>query len=176
MVDLIVDDFLRGESEGWTVRDHSRPPGSPGEWFNVRTVLLFWSGDYPALGKACGFSHAGGRFCHWCAVNRFHDPVLNRVRLPSVRRFLPESHHLRSSALYDREEHGPAPEDGTHASVVRSARQHRACLTKAAHDRLTSDTGIREETSLSMLYKWDLVWDMTLDGMHLVAGFFPLER
>ena len=62
-----VDDLLFWQ-DGQQVTDYNKDLGDPARTFIMRAILLYWCGDYPGLGEACGFAHAGKWPCHWCKL------------------------------------------------------------------------------------------------------------
>lgn len=64
---VITDDLLHWET-GEIIEDHSKATEAADRFFNLRSMLLYWCGDYPGQGEASGFSHSAmsPHACHWC--------------------------------------------------------------------------------------------------------------
>lgn len=170
-MDVIVEDLLFGQDSGWRTRDHSLPEDDPRAFFRMHCVLLFWCGDYKGQGKASGMTHQGCKFCHWCEIERHHDPVLNRMHMPSARSFLPHDHPMRSPGHFASSHLTPAPQPRTHQNVTVTARRLYGCPNPTQREELSKSTGVKEECRLSMLDHFDMVWDYLLDMMHCIGGF-----
>jgi hypothetical protein len=65
---VVLTDELLFWQDGVNITDHSKAIGDPARDFTMRAILLFWCGDYPGLGEASGFAHAGTWPCHWCKI------------------------------------------------------------------------------------------------------------
>jgi hypothetical protein len=50
---LFVDEILWGKTDGFRIVDHTKVLDDPDRVFWLKTVLLFWVGDYPGVGKSC---------------------------------------------------------------------------------------------------------------------------
>jgi hypothetical protein len=68
---VLVDELLMWE-DGQLVEDHNLPAGHKDRIFKMCVTLLYWTGDYPGLGEATSFAHAGKNACHWCWVQGVH--------------------------------------------------------------------------------------------------------
>ena len=74
---LLTDDLLGAYEDGFTVVDSTIPKGQPGHLFRCKCILLYFTGDYPALAKASG-TH--DKCCHWCEYKSEPSPETNRRR------------------------------------------------------------------------------------------------
>ena len=77
LLTVLADDLASWE-DGEMVEDYSKDIGDPDRIFKMRAILLFWCGDYPGLGEATSFSHAGENACHWCKVKGIWGFGVNR--------------------------------------------------------------------------------------------------
>jgi hypothetical protein len=77
LLHLLADELLFWE-DGQMVIDHSKDLEDPDRVFKLRAILLFWCGDYPGLGEATSFMHAGENACHWCEVKGIWGYGVNR--------------------------------------------------------------------------------------------------
>lgn len=72
---VLVDDLLNAYVRGVTCVDATVKPGLPHRLFVCRAVLLYFTGDYPALAKVSG-THE--QMCHWCTRNPGWSPEVSR--------------------------------------------------------------------------------------------------
>ena len=86
MLVCLANDLLHWY-DGKMVTDYSRSEDDPGRVFLLRAVLLFWCGDYPGLGEASNFTHAGYFPCHWCKIPGEHSKGLQRMVYGRYRRY-----------------------------------------------------------------------------------------
>ena len=170
MLHVLVDDLLVGETRGYAVVDTSRRVGDPRRDFRLRVILLYVCGDWPALGKAAGFSHAGDYECHYC-----HDistTVNGRPTHGCFCRWLAQGDVLRKHArlvkLHDKytlQGNGGKPTARTKFSVRRDAHTR-------LHGDKTKARGVKFLTPFDLLDRFDVVWDFPVDMMHTVNAFF----
>jgi hypothetical protein len=85
----IADDLLLHE-DGVLTEDHSKSQSDAKRWFNLRTLLLYWCGDYPGQGEASGFSHAAGGkcACHWCEIRADKSQAIKRQKYARYFRYV----------------------------------------------------------------------------------------
>lgn len=74
--------------DGKHVVDYFKAEGDLQRKFLLRTVLLFWCGDYPGLGEATNFRHSGYYGCHWCKDRGEYSKGLNRMVWGRYRRYI----------------------------------------------------------------------------------------
>ena len=86
MLVCLANDLLHWY-DGKMVTDYSRSEDDLGRVFLLRAVLLFWCGDYPGLGEATNFTHAGYYPCHWCKIRGVYAKGLTRMVYGRYRRY-----------------------------------------------------------------------------------------
>lgn len=109
--------------------DASVPRGYPGHRFTCRSILLYWTGDYPAQAAVSG-THS--KTCHWCKLKSAPAPEITRRVWGDYRTFLPEDHRLRGpSAQFGPAETRPPQPSRTHEEFVQQGKaneRHHALL------------------------------------------------
>jgi hypothetical protein len=88
MVTLLVDDLLHWY-DGKIVINHAVPSHDAAREMCVHLILLIWCGDYPGLGEATNFAHAGNNACHWCKFRSHKSTGLQRQVFTDFRRSVP---------------------------------------------------------------------------------------
>ena len=163
---LVTEDLYVGYHDGFTCFDASQQSN-----FVCKVVLLLFSGDYPALAKVTGFTHAGDCHCHWCHQSSEKDMAVHRHNSGNFRRWLhPTSLQRAAGGNFSRVESGGPPRFRTHSEVVRTGVQASNWSgTQRLHPRHTA--GIWEWCPLSAAPNFDLVWDVVGDFMHLVLWY-----
>ena len=168
---LISENLIQAYNEGFPCEDTSIPHGRPGRYFRCKVCLLYVTGDYPALAKMTGFSHAGNFHCHWCMQNSQKDMAINRHNCGGFRRWLPanSTHRVGGGNFRRREDANPPPfrnhDDTVHMSVL--AREWAG--TAATHP--TTTHGISTWCPLVQVPLFDLIWDVLGDFMHGTLWF-----
>ena len=66
--------------------DSTIPRGLPNRMFKCKVILLFWTGDYPALALVSG-THS--KVCHWCTLKSINIPEASRRMWYGHRQYLP---------------------------------------------------------------------------------------
>ena len=74
---VLIDDLLGAYNVGETVVDSTRSLGDPDRVFRCRVMLLYFTGDYPAIAAVSG-THS--KTCHWCEHKSSAAPEVNRRR------------------------------------------------------------------------------------------------
>ena len=163
---LVTEDLYVGYHEGFPCVDASQQSS-----FMCKVCLLLLTGDYPALAKATGFTHAGDCHCHWCHQSSKKDMAVHRHDSGSFRRWLhPTSSERGAGGNFSQMETRGPPRFRTHSEVVRTGVQANHWTgTQALHPRHTA--GIWEWCPLSAAPNYDLVWDTNADYMHLVLWY-----
>jgi hypothetical protein len=89
LMHAVVDDLLLWE-DGAPMEDHSKSPDDPERWFQLRTMLLYWCGDYPGQGEASGFGHSAmsRKACHWCKARGVYCEGIKRQKYGDYYRFI----------------------------------------------------------------------------------------
>ena len=74
----LADDLLHWQDGGY-IEDISLHREDPNRKFLLRVILLYWCGDYPALGEVSGFKHGTPchGMCHWCEISAPHSKETN---------------------------------------------------------------------------------------------------
>lgn len=130
-----------------------------------------WTGDLPGIGLASGFSHAGGRACHWCRHKSWYDHATCRNIYGDYRRYLPAGDVLRHDPGFDEHEDRPEPKARTHEQACADGLAATKCtmaVTNAAHP--ATKNGISYVTVLVFLHMFDIIWDFLPDMMHILKG------
>ena len=162
---VLVDDLLGAYRKGITVCDSTRAYSDPDYTFQCRVILLYWTGDYPALALVSG-THS--KMCHWCRMVSVHSPEITRRCWCDYRRYLPSDHPWRRHGAFGAPETRPSPEPRNHPGYVADAVaniNHRGYKK----DRPYKTTGVKELSMLGALPYFDLVWDVLPDMMHIVS-------
>jgi hypothetical protein len=167
---VFVDELLWGETTGFRIVDHSKAVDDPDRVFWLKTILLFWVGDYMGLGKCANMRHAGFYGCHWCKGYFYtHSPGHNVCI--NNRRNLRPNHPYRTDARWEhRETRAPVPLR-TKEEVEAQSREIDS-LAGTAKTRQQVATGITGVCLLVLIDLFDIVWDMMPDMMHIVKGTF----
>ena len=164
IISRITDDLLTLESTGVSCIDYSLPESHPDRLFQLKAILLYVIGDYPAQAKVSGFSHMGCHACHWCN-HRAETVWGSTAYFLNNRQHLPIGHHMR-------EETTPPPplaRNERHCiNISVKARDHAGYL--ADHPKHT--TGIKDWCPFSLLRFFSIVWDIMPDMMHIIKGIF----
>jgi hypothetical protein len=169
---VFVNELLWGETEGFRTVDHSKDPNDPARVFWLKTVLLFWVGDYPGLGKCAAMKHAGRRGCHWCEGYFYpHSPGHN-VCIHNRRNLRPK-HPFRTDPRWGAPEDRLPVANRTHAGVKQQAQEIHDMYLGPDKDKLRTQSGIDGFCLFMLLDKFDFVWDMLPDMMHITKGPVP---
>jgi hypothetical protein len=143
----------------------------------VRLKLLFWTGDYPALGKTASMSHQGLMCCHWCLEPMRYDKGLQRTLCGDCRRRLPDEHHFRLTAQYGEADRRLPYMLRTHDMTVLQGElcdkfdQDNGTRWKKPPQRHPSHkTGVKCGCPLRFLVDFDIILDIMPDMMHIVKG------
>ena len=178
---VLVDDLLAAYKKGVLCIDSSLRFGQPHRKFRCRCMLLYWTGDYPALALASG-THS--KTCHWCQKKSSAAPECSRRVWDSYRQYLPADHVFRNvSAFYGPAEHEPMPQPRTHGEYVAGGKENEKHVMKLrspdarAHGVFHKDcpyktTGIKELSPLAELPMFDLTWDILMCIMHILPGIW----
>jgi hypothetical protein len=170
---VFVDELLWGETDGFRTVDHSKDPDDPARVFWLKVVLLFWVGDYPGMGKCAAMKHQGKKGCHWCEGFFYpHSPGHN-VCIHN-RRNLRENHPFRDDPRWGAPEHRHPVPTRTHAGVKAQAQEIHDMPLDTDRKQLQRMTGIQGFCLFMLLDKFDFVWDMLPDMMHITKGPAPL--
>ena len=163
---LVTEDLYVGYHDGFPCVDASQQSN-----FLCKVVLLLFSGDYPALAKVTGFTHAGDCHCHWCHQSSKKDMAVHRHDSGNFRRWLhPASLERAAGGNFSRIETRVPPRFRTHSEVVRTGVQ--ASNWSGSQNLHPGHTaGISEWCPLSLAPNFDLVWDIVADFMHLVLWY-----
>jgi hypothetical protein len=166
---VFVDECLWGETAGFRIIDHSKPLDDPSRVFWLKTILLFWVGDYPGMGKCAGFMHSGRYGCHWCKGFFYaHSPGHN-VCIHN-RRNLRTNHPFRKDPRWpNKEPREPIPLR-TSVEVEQQSREISSMPPGPDKVRKQTATGIKGFCLLFMLSMFDIIWDMLPDMMHITKG------
>ena len=165
---VLCDDLRGAYIKGMTIRDRSLQKDHTDYIFQCRTILLYWTGDYPAQALVSG-THS--KTCHWCTHKSTPAPEISRRCWCDFRRYLPEGHHLREHASFGTPEHREAPSPRTHTQFVKDGKanqQHRGFKKDAPYHR----TGVKMLSPLASLPLFNLVWDVLPDMMHIITGIW----
>jgi hypothetical protein len=171
---VMTDDLLFWE-DGKTVTDSARRVGDPERDFSLRTILLYWCGDYPGLGEATGFNHGvHTHMCHWCNVEGSHSSALKRSSYGGYVRWTSANHPFRTDPTFGppcpHSSH-PPPTNRTHTEARAQGRAGDAYSgPKNAHPEHV--TGIQHESPLCYLHLFNIIWDVCPDMMHIIKNFF----
>ena len=148
--------------------DATKPLGDPDRVFRCKVMLLYWTGDYPALAKTSG-TH--DKTCHWCTYKSTWAPEITRRTWRDFRRFLPMNHAYRKDASWGAAESRDPPPFRTHLEFVAQARAQMdfVRMDGRAFDHKDSPykaTGVKELSPLFEYPHFDMVWDICGDFMH----------
>ena len=167
---MFVDELLAGQDYGFPMRDFSIPRGMPGHHFDLKTILLFFMGDYPGQGKVANMKHSGAMACHWCEHPfQFHSRGHN-VALGTRRHLAPDNPFRRDDSFAEPELRPPPPMRD-HCQMCTTA-ENMANLSGAELEKEQTRTGINGECWLSHLHMFNMVWDITGDMMHILKGMW----
>jgi hypothetical protein len=168
---VFVDELLWGETHGFRIVDHSKALNDPDRVFRLKTILLFWVGDYMGLGKCANMRHSGFYGCHWCQGYFYTHSAGHNVCIHN-RRNLRANHPYRTDARWDhRDPRGPVPLR-TKEEVEAQSREIDGMQAGPAKVRRQVATGITGLCLLVLVGLFDIVWDMMPDMMHIVKGTF----
>lgn len=113
----LVDELLLGQNRGFPMKDFNISPVHPEHYFLLKTVLLFFVGDYPGLAKVSCFKHAGYYRCHWCVQKFVYFLPGHMVSLDN-RKHLRDDHPFRDDPSFGPSERGGRPSSRNHSDVV----------------------------------------------------------
>jgi hypothetical protein len=168
---VLVDELLWGETHGFRVVDHSKPPSHPDRVFWQKLILLFWVGDYPGLGKCANMKHSGFYGCHWCKGYFYTHSRGHNVQIHNRRR-LRTNHLFRKDSRWGAHETRSAPPLRTTEEVKRQSQKISQMEKSQARFKLKQSTGIDGFCLLLMVSMFDIVWDMLPDMMHITKGLY----
>ena len=181
VLSVVADDLHSGEQQGYPVADCSRPDNDPARHFNLKTILLYVSADYPAQRLASGFAHSGALACHYCTDNAAYNYGVSTCIHDKYYRWLPANDPGRLGL-------GPSgpPAERTHDTVCEDGLINDAemaiTLQRAAEKNKLTDTrrdgigkmhiaGVNRWCPLAALHMFDVVWDFVFDIMHAADVF-----
>ena len=134
---------------GTDVVDAAVPMGYQGRLFRCRSILLYWTGDYPAQAAVSG-THS--KTCHWCKLKSKAAPEISRRVWGDYRTYLPAGHPLRqASAQFGPVENRPPMEARTHEEYIRDGKANER------HSVLLQDPEARKKK----IYKKDYPYKKT---------------
>jgi len=165
---ILADELYRGYTKGFKTTDYSYAIGEPGRIFRAKVILLFWTGDYPALALVSGTQ---SKTCHWCHYKSSHGAEVNRRCWGDYRCYLPPDHPARKDGTYGPVENRPAPAPRTHQDYVKDALESEA-YEGAQIRHPTKISGVKELSPLGALPMFDLAWDVLGDMMHIIYGIW----
>ncbi|KAL3692486.1 hypothetical protein R1sor_006137 [Riccia sorocarpa] len=156
----LIDLYVKGVEV-----EYNYPPQLIGErelrkTFNLRVILVLFTGDHPAQCKFGGFTTSGYSACRRCKMvsNLHHGP---NARPGGV-------------LVYDsnRVQYHHPPERKTVAELRQAVNDLNACTTTAARKQVSQRTGVTRDSQvwkLYDLYGFDPSQDLTYDAMHVLA-------
>ncbi|KAL3686430.1 hypothetical protein R1sor_009004 [Riccia sorocarpa] len=156
----LIDLYVKGVEV-----EYNYPPELIGErelrkTFNLRVILVLFTGDHPAQCKFGGFTTSGYSSCRRCKMvsNLHHGP---NARPGGV-------------LVYDsnRVQYRHPPERKTVAELRQAVNDLNACTTTAARKQVSQRTGVTGDSQvwkLYDLYGFDPSQDLTYDAMHVLA-------
>ena len=180
---VVTDDLLIGERKGFPIEDCSRLTSDPARLFDLKVILLYVQGDYPAQRLACGFAHAGGCACHYCLDRSKFSSGVSRNVYGEYYRWLPPNDPERPAGASGTTE---PPQPRTHVASCMDALQNEFAMTTklqaAAKKGPIKDVtrnniaklnikGVNWWCPLSALHLFDSVWDFVYDIMHALDVF-----
>jgi hypothetical protein len=168
---VFLDEILWGETDGFRTVDHSKDPSDPDRVFWLKTILLYFVGDYPGLAKCAHMKHAGFYACHWCWGYFFSHSPGHQVCINN-RRNLRATHPYRKDARWGAPEERdsiPLRTRDEHELQSREINEMEDGPLKTEKQRAT---GINGFCLLMMVGMFDIVWDMLPDMMHITKGTF----
>ena len=163
---VLCDDLLNAYQTGVKTVDYSLSEDDPKRTFMCRAILLFWTGDYPAQAMVSGMH---SKACHWCVQESTYAPEINRVCWGNYRQHLPENHVYRNHGGFGSREKRPVPVPRTHEDFFVHGKANESYSGPASQAPCKS-TGIKEATPLMALPKFNVVWDILGDMMHIISG------
>jgi hypothetical protein len=163
---VMTDDLYRAYTHGISTTDFSYSTGELHRRFRVKVILLFWTGDYPALALVSG-THS--KTCHWCRMKSTHAPEVSRRCWGDYRCMLPLHHQFRNHGMYGPPEDRPPPASRTHEEFVASGQANESYNGPKVRAPY-KESGIKEMSMLGALPLFDLVWDVLGDMMHIISG------
>jgi hypothetical protein len=178
---VLVDDLLGAYHKGVPCVDSSLRLGQPNRRFTCRALLLYWTGDYPAIALSSG-THS--KTCHWCRKKSSAAPEVSRRVWGDYREYLPPDHSLRArSSTYGAAVNAPVPGPRTHGEYVAGGLANELHDKKLRHPDARSNgvfqkdspykvTGIKELSPLAEIPMFDLVWDILMCVMHILPGIW----
>ena len=157
-----------GYHQGFSCEDCSLSAHSTRRRFQCKVCLLYINGDYPALAKMTGFTHAGGCCCHWCLFHNKKDMAINRINAGGFRRWLPARsvHRAAGGNLADAERRPPPPRREHRASVRTGVLASNHSGPQTQHPQ--HSTGICEWCPLVAVPNYNIIDDANADFMHAV--------
>jgi hypothetical protein len=165
MMNLLADDLLEGQTNGYTIKDMSSHREEHERVFQLKVLLLFWVGDYPGQGKASMMTHCGKFACHWCK-QYFHTISTGKSIPIDTRKHLPAGHPMRD--LDDGSRETGCCEYRTHTQTLAEGQQ--TIDYTGAWDSLNNPakaTGVDGVCALSHLELFDVIFDFLPDMMHI---------
>ena len=156
-------------------------PGRKEHRFMCKALLLYWTGDYPAISAVSG-THS--KACHWCSKKSTAAPEVSRRVWDGYKRYLPEKHEMRkASAFTGAKENAPPPPARTHAEFVLGGKANEAHMQQIGmpdartkkifkYNSPYKTTGIKELSPLAHIPLFDLTWDILPDMMHILPGIW----
>ena len=185
---VITDDFLIGEGRGYPIQDCSRRVGDPSRLFDLKFILLYVQGDYPAQRLASGFSHAGKCACHYCLDESTRNNGVSRNVYGNYYRWLPLNDQKRPDGAAKTTSPPPTRTSNETSMVALENEFVLSAKLQAAQARAhvqhvevkestrkniakTNVQGVNWWCPLTALYGFDAVWDFVFDIMHAADVF-----
>ena len=166
---LLVEDVRYSYFDGWAIHDSFKD-----EAFRLRSIILFWCGDYQGQGKIANMKHAGKYGCHWCmhpfnkglgtSGSSYADNNRRYDYPDSARRADPDY----GTDATDPDENLPPP-SRTHDDMCTIGDNIDDLLPVDAARR-REETGINGFCVLALLPLFCMLLDITLDWMHVVKN------
>jgi hypothetical protein len=178
---IITNDLYKAYAKGVKCIDATVPRNMSSRKFRCHCILLYWTGDYPALAKVSGMHD---KCCHWCTYKSEPAPEISRRIFRDFRRYLPKDHPLRDyhggdadNSPRDAELRDPPPLR-THEQMCADGKANEVhgerVLRKEAYKNAApyKHTGIRTLSALRFLHLFDLKQDILPDMMHILPVIF----
>jgi hypothetical protein len=179
VLSVVADDLHSGEQQGYPLADCSRPDDDPARHFNLKTILLYVSADYPAQRLASGFAHSGALACHYCTDNAAYNYGVSTCIHDKYYRWLPanEPNRLGPNGPPAERTHDTVCADGLVNDAEMASKLQRAArrnnLTDIRRDGIAAVhiAGVNRWCPLAVLHMFDVVWDFVFDVMHAADVF-----
>ena len=166
---VFVDEVLWGETHGFRTVDHSKALSDRDRVFWLKTILLYWVGDYMGLGKCANMKHAGFYGCHWCKGYFYRHSPGHCVCIHNRRNLRPHHPYRKDARWPHREKRDPVPLRDRD-EVEAKSREIDGMEEGPWKARNQTATGINSLCLLVLIGLFDIVWDMMPDMMHITKG------